>query len=183
MAEKKRTRNVNFHRDDMPTIAKAIHEYKTTPKTQKVCAAEFGVPFKVFSYYYLHGFKGNKNFDEVFTNTTNNVTEKPKKVQKKAPVQQPIKPLKDQPVQITIIPNSSEEPPSGKNGGSAQSQQPPKELHPPSDFRVSDNKTNKIQSENHHEHIETYKGLPMTRNKKGVATVDIDKLVEMAMRK
>lgn len=48
------------HNMDLPKIALAIQEYKTTPKTQRQCAAEFGIPYKLFSYYYLNGFKKNQ---------------------------------------------------------------------------------------------------------------------------
>lgn len=49
----KRTR----HNLDLPKIAKAIQEYKTTNKTQTQCAEEAGINVKLFSYYYLNGFK------------------------------------------------------------------------------------------------------------------------------
>jgi hypothetical protein len=45
------------HNNDLPIIAQAIKEYQTTTKTQKQCAEQFGVPLKLFSYYYLNGFK------------------------------------------------------------------------------------------------------------------------------
>ena len=50
----------NSHMHDLPTIAKAIQEYKTTYQTQKECADKFGIPYKVFSYYFLNGFKKNQ---------------------------------------------------------------------------------------------------------------------------
>lgn len=48
------------HNLELPTIAAAIQEYKTSHSTQKECAAKYGVPIKVFSYYYLNGFKKNQ---------------------------------------------------------------------------------------------------------------------------
>lgn len=48
------------HNQEIPKIAQAIREYKLTHKTQKQCAAEFGIPYKLFSYYYLNGFKKNQ---------------------------------------------------------------------------------------------------------------------------
>lgn len=48
------------HNMDLPKIAQAIQEYKTTHKTQRQCAAEFGITYKLFSYYYLNGFKKNQ---------------------------------------------------------------------------------------------------------------------------
>jgi hypothetical protein len=48
------------HIHDLPLIAKAIQEYKTTHQTQKECAAKYGIPYKVFSYYFLNGFKKNQ---------------------------------------------------------------------------------------------------------------------------
>lgn len=48
------------HNNEIPVIAKAIQEYKTTHKTQRQCAEEFNIPYKVFSYYYLYGFKKNQ---------------------------------------------------------------------------------------------------------------------------
>ena len=45
------------HNLELPTIAQAIDEYRTSSKTQKECADEYGIPIKVFSYYYLNGFK------------------------------------------------------------------------------------------------------------------------------
>jgi len=52
--------NRTRHNAEIPTIARAIQEYKTTTKTQPECAKEFGIPIKVFSYYYLNGFKKNQ---------------------------------------------------------------------------------------------------------------------------
>lgn len=48
------------HIHDLPKIALAIKEYKTTHQTQKECAAKHGIPYKVFSYYFLNGFKKNQ---------------------------------------------------------------------------------------------------------------------------
>ena len=48
------------HIHNLPLIAKAIQEYKTTHQTQKECAAKYGIPYKVFSYYFLNGFKKNQ---------------------------------------------------------------------------------------------------------------------------
>jgi hypothetical protein len=45
------------HNNDLPLIASAIKEYQTTTKTQKQCADQFGISQKLFSYYYLNGFK------------------------------------------------------------------------------------------------------------------------------
>lgn len=52
--------NRSNHIHDLPKIAKAIQEYKTTHQTQKECAAKYGIPYKVFSYYFLNGFKKNQ---------------------------------------------------------------------------------------------------------------------------
>lgn len=52
--------NRSRHNAEIPVIARAIQEYKTTHKTQRQCAEEFGIPYKVFSYYYLYGFKKNQ---------------------------------------------------------------------------------------------------------------------------
>lgn len=48
------------HNLELPIIARAIQEYKTTHKTQRECAAEYGISYKLFSYYYLNGFKKNQ---------------------------------------------------------------------------------------------------------------------------
>jgi hypothetical protein len=48
------------HAHDLPLIAKAIQEYKTTHQTQKECAVKHNIPYKVFSYYFLNGFKKNQ---------------------------------------------------------------------------------------------------------------------------
>ena len=48
------------HYQELPIIAKAIQEYKTSGLTQKEAAAKYSIPYKVFSYYYLNGFSKNK---------------------------------------------------------------------------------------------------------------------------
>lgn len=42
---------------DLVTIAVAIHEYKTTNKTQQQCANDAGISMELFRYYYLNGFE------------------------------------------------------------------------------------------------------------------------------
>jgi hypothetical protein len=51
------------HYQELPLIARAIQEYKTSGLTQKEAAAKYNIPYKVFSYYYLNGFSKNKNKD------------------------------------------------------------------------------------------------------------------------
>ena len=45
------------HNLDLPIIAKAIQEYKTTNKTQQQCANDAGIYMELFRYYYLNGFE------------------------------------------------------------------------------------------------------------------------------
>lgn len=45
------------HNLEIPNIARAIEEYKVSYMTQKQCAEKFNIPIKVFSYYFLNGFK------------------------------------------------------------------------------------------------------------------------------
>lgn len=45
------------HNRDIPNIARAIEKYQNSDLTQAECAKEFGISVKVFSYYYLNGFK------------------------------------------------------------------------------------------------------------------------------
>lgn len=51
------------HYQELPVIAKAIQDYKTSGLTQKEAAAKYGIPYKVFSYYYLNGFSKSKKKD------------------------------------------------------------------------------------------------------------------------
>ena len=39
------------HNVEYTQIAKAIQDYKTSHKTQKECAKDANIPYKVFSYY------------------------------------------------------------------------------------------------------------------------------------
>ena len=70
------TKQRQKHNLDLPRIAKAIQEYKTTNKTQKQCADDAGITVKLFSYYYLNGFKksqklagGNFHSNDANTNS------------------------------------------------------------------------------------------------------------------
>ena len=57
------TKQRQKHNLDLPRIAKAIQEYKTTNKTQKQCADDADITVKLFSYYYLNGFKKSQKMD------------------------------------------------------------------------------------------------------------------------
>lgn len=67
---------------ELPKIAAAIQEYKTSCKTQKQCATEFGIPYKVFSYYFINGFKKHMNISNENPNQISNQTYQKKTKQK-----------------------------------------------------------------------------------------------------
>lgn len=72
------------HNFDLPIIAKAIEEYKTSCKTQKQCAAEFNIPIKVFSYYFLNGFKKHEKLAQMNGGGDAGIAKTPGAYQKKA---------------------------------------------------------------------------------------------------
>jgi hypothetical protein len=106
------------HNLELPIIAQAIEEYRNSCMTQKQCAEKYNIPIKVFSYYFLNGFKKRERMAGTGTagiQTTQSTSHKPKAKQREnylvelIPAQNQTQQIQTNP-QVTIAPPTLQQP-------------------------------------------------------------------------